>query len=135
MSLKVFSILIAFGTIISWLGLGMIILYFDPTQTSFLGFSLFYLSLFLGFSGTIFLLADFLKGKIFKKQLVFIRVRNSVRHAILFTILFTSWAFLKSHDLLRIWNLLLLILILAILEFFFISAQKKYNYERETPTI
>jgi len=121
-------VLIVLGTIISWLGLGMIILYFDPAQTSFLGFSLFYLSLFLGLSGIIFLLANWLKVKLFKRQLVFIRVKNSLRHAILFTVLFIGWAFLKSHDLLRFWNLLLLILILAVLEFFFISAQKKYNY-------
>lgn len=127
MSLKVFLALIIIGTIVSWINFGLVIFYFDPQQTSFLGFSLFYLSLFLGLSGAIFLFSDWLKAKIFKNQLPFYRLKTSGRQAILFTILLIGWAFLKSHGLLRWWNLILLILILATLEFFFISSQKGYD--------
>lgn len=133
MSLKVFLVLIITGTVIAWLSWGMTILYFDPGQTGILGFGLFYLSLFLGLSGTIFLVGDWLRAKIFKKQLIFNRLRISVRQAILFTILILGWAFLRSYDVLRWWNLILLILILTILEFFFISSQKKIH-ERQNST-
>ena len=135
MNLKVFLTLIVLGTIISWSSFGLIIFYFNPEQTNFLGFGLFYLSLFLGLSGIIFLISDWLKAKIFKRQLLYYRLRNSIRHAVLFTILILAWVFLQSQDLLRWWNLLLLILILTTLEFFFMSYQKNKHYnEREAST-
>ncbi len=130
MSLKVFLALIISGTIISWLTWGVILFYFNPDQASFWGFGLFYLSLFLALSGSIFLLGDWLAAKIFKNQLMIYRLKSSIRHSLLFVILILGWAFLKSHDLLRWWNLALLILILAVLEFFFISSQKKVIHER-----
>ena len=134
MSLKVFLALISVGSIISWISVGMIIFYFDPGQTSFLGFALFYLSLSLGLSGVIFLASDWLRAKIFKKQLIFSRIKTSVRQAILFTVLIIGWIFLKSQNLLQWWNLLLFILILAALEFFFMSSQKRIKYERQDST-
>jgi len=136
MSYKLFSVFVFLGTIISWLSLVMMIFYFNPAETGFLGFSLFYLGLFLALSGLIFIVSDKFKKKIFKKQLLFNRLRVSLRHAILFTVLILSWLFMRSTDLLRWWNLLLLVLILAALEFFFMSYQKqgKNNYERETST-
>lgn len=125
MSLKVFLALIILGTIISWSSFGLVIFYFDPEQIGPLGFGIFYLSLFLSLSGAIFLLSDWLKAKIFKKQLLFIRLRNSVRHAIIFTALILGWAILQSQDLLHWWNLLLFILILTVVEFFFMSSNKQ----------
>ena len=112
MSLKIFLTLIILGTIASWISFGFIIFYFDPGQTSFLGFSLLYLSLFLGLSGLIFLVNDWIKTKIFKNQSLIHRLRKSLRHAILFTILILGWAFLKSKSLLNLWNLILFILII-----------------------
>lgn len=128
MSYRVFLSLIILGSIISWLSLGLIIFYFDPQKISFVGFSLFYASFFVSLGGLIFLVTNFLKRKFFKDQLLYYRVRNSVRHAIFFSILIIGWAFLKSHDLLRWWNILLLILILTILEFFFISLNKERKF-------
>ncbi|MFA6254443.1 MAG: hypothetical protein WC675_00230 [Patescibacteria group bacterium] len=133
MSLKSFLLLLILGTLLAWLSWGLMLLYFDPSQTSLLGFSLFYLSLFLGISGIIFLVVDWLKGKIFKKQLLLTRLKNSIRHAILFSILILGWLLLKSHDLLQWWNLLLFILVLTTLEFFCMSTQKNI-YEAKNST-
>ncbi|MBI3290721.1 hypothetical protein HYZ76_00395 [Candidatus Falkowbacteria bacterium] len=126
--MKAFLWLIILGVIAAWLSWAMIIVYFDPGETSLIGFSLFYISLFLGLSGTIFLAGDAIKSKILKKQL-YPRVQSSVRHGIFFTMLIVGWVFLKSQDLANWWNILLYVLILAVLEFFFISSQKrKYNF-------
>jgi len=127
MSFKLFLFLLVLGTLFSWLSLGLMILYFDPEQTGFLGFSLFYFSLFLGLSGIIFLVVDRFKGIIFKKQLLLTRLKNSIRHAILFSILILGCLMLKSHNLLQWWSLLLFILVLTTLEFFFMSTQKQKN--------
>ena len=119
MGLKIFKILVLLGTVIVWVNISLIIFYFDPEQISLIGLSIFYASLFLALSGTIFLTSDFLKSKIFRKQLLMNRVRVSVRHAGLFSVLIIGWAILKSQNLLQWWNLVLLLMILAVLEFFF----------------
>lgn|SRR3989344_725781 len=138
MSSKFFLWLIVLGTIISWISWGSVIFNFDPNQISFLGLAMFYLSLFFGLAGLIFLLSYWLKSKLFKKQLLFPRLRTSVRHAVFFSILILGWAFLKSQNLLRWWLVLLFILILTVLEFFFISSQKQRHlindYERKNST-
>ena len=128
MSFRAFLILIIFGAVISLLGLGMSIFYFNPDQISFIGFSVFYLSLFLSLTGTIFLVSDWFKSKIIKKQLLFFRLRNSVRHSILFTTLILGWLWLRSYQLLQWWSLVLFILMLVVAEFFFMSLYKKENF-------
>lgn len=127
MSLKAFLALIIFGTIFAWLALGMAIFSFDPEKIGVLGFGVFYLSLFLSLSGIMFIIFDYFKAKIFKNQLLYLRLRNSVRHAILFSILVIGWGFLRSQELLTWWNIILFIVILTVLEFFFISTQKRKN--------
>lgn len=127
MNYKLFLFLILAGTVIAWAAWGAVIFNFDPFQTGSLGFVVFYLTLFLGLFGLIFLTSTFLKAKFIKKQTPYQRLNVSLRHAALFSVLFVAWAFLKSQGLLRWWNLLLLILILTTLEFFFISQKKNTN--------
>ncbi|MAF13395.1 MAG: hypothetical protein CMI53_00675 [Parcubacteria group bacterium] len=134
MSQRVFVVLIVLGTVIASLSWAMIIFYLDPEYTNFFGFSLFYLSFFLTLSGIIFIISDTIKARLFRRQLVYSRLKTSIRQAILFSTLIIGWLFLRSQGLLRWWNILLLILILTALEFFFISSQKKV-YERQNPTI
>ena len=132
MNFKAFVILIIFGTIVSWISWGMSLLYFDPTQIGGFGFTMFYLSLFLALSGTIFLVLDWLKARVMSRQLIFFRLRTSVRHATFFTILIVGWLFLRSQDLLQWWNLLIFLFVLTALEFFFISIQKQNNFYERT---
>ena len=131
MSFKSFFFLIILGTVLSWIAWGMVIFNFDPNQISLLQFIAFYVSLFMALGGTIFIVIDWLKSKVFRRQLLVFRVRASIRHGILFSILLLGWAFLQSQNLLAWWVLLLLILILTVLEFFFISLQRKASYERQ----
>ncbi len=125
MSARIFTFLIVISTVISFFSWLITLSRFDPEKIAFLGFLIFYFSLFLWLSGLIFLFTNFLKKIFFKKQLLYYRVRNSVRHAIFFSILILIWAFLKSQNLFRWWNILTLIIILTLLEFFFISCQKQ----------
>lgn len=131
MRFKSFFLLIILGTVLSWIAWGMVIFNFDPNQISLLQFIAFYISLFMALGGTIFIVIDWLKSKVFRRQLLVFRVRASIRHGILFSILLLGWAFLKSQNLLAWWVLLMLILILTVLEFFFISLQRKVSYERQ----
>ncbi|MFA5022128.1 MAG: hypothetical protein WC508_03550 [Patescibacteria group bacterium] len=136
MSFRVFLLLVIAGTILAWLAWGMVIFYFDPSQAGIAGFTIFYLTLFLGLSGLLFLIINSIKTKIGKDQLLLYRIRISLRHAIMFSVIVLGWALLKTQGLLRWWNFLLLVLVLALLEFFFISTQKQRNtYPGSDPAI
>lgn len=132
MSFRVFLLLIVFSTAISWITWGMTLFYFNPEQIGALGFSLFYASLFLALSGSIFIVTDFLKARVMNKQLIFFRLRTSVRHSIFFSFLIVGWLFLRGTDLLTWWILLIFIGALTALEFFFISLQKQNNFYERT---
>ena len=130
MSLKMFSLLIFLSTILAWTAWGMIISYFNPEQAGAVVFTAFYLSLFLALGGSFYLMADWFKSKIFRRQLLLPRLRTSVRHAALFSLLMVVWAALKSQGLISWWVLGFLVLIMTVLEFFFISQKNA----RQTPT-
>ncbi|NUM25470.1 MAG: hypothetical protein HUU49_02465 [Candidatus Buchananbacteria bacterium] len=125
MNYRLFLTLIILGTIISWVTWVAVLFYFDPTQISFIGFSLFYLSFFMAFGGTVFVIGDLVKAKLLKKQMPYHRLKTSIRHAILLTLLVVGWTVLKGYGLLYWWNLILYMMALTVLEFFFISSQKQ----------
>lgn len=111
---------------IAW---GLVVFYTDPVQAGFLSFSLFYLSLFLTLSGLILLVGNYIRGRFFKKQLIEQRLKTSLRQAIFFSVLIIGWLVLKSQGLAHWWVIVFFILILTVLEFFFISFQKQKVYE------
>jgi phenylalanyl-tRNA synthetase alpha chain len=113
---------------IAWAGWGLVITRFDPFQIGFLGFSIFYLSTFLALGGLFFILASLFFRKFSSQPLTFFKVKASVRHAVQFSILITGWAFLQGNSLLRWWNLLLLIAILTVMEFLFISLEREKKH-------
>ena len=124
MPIKLFSLLILVGTIMAWTAWTMVVVYFNPEQAGILVFIVFYLSLLLSLAGSFYLISDWLKSKIFRRQLLLPRLRASIRHAIFLTLIIITWAILKSQGLLSWWALSLLILIFTVLEFFFISSHK-----------
>lgn len=130
MKVKVFLFLITFGVVLLWLGWGIIIFYLNPEQVGVLGFTTFYSSLFLALLGTIFLIGNFFRAKLFKKQIIYRRINTSLRQAIFFSLLIIGWAFLHSNSLDTWWNILLFIIALTILEFFFVS-RKKHGVDYE----
>lgn len=132
MSFRVFLSLVIIGTIVSWISWGMTLFYFNPEQVGPLGFTLFYLSLFLALAGSIFTVTDWLKARVMNRQLIFFRLRTSVRHSIFFSILIVGWLLLRGTDLLTWWTLLIFIAVLTALEFFFISLQKQNNFYERT---
>src|SRR3989338_5328985 len=99
MPIKLFSLLILLGTILAWTAWGMIVVYFNPEQAGILVFGAFYASLYLGLSGSFYLIADWAKSKIFRRQLLLLRLRTSVRHSIFFSLIIVAFAVFKIHCL------------------------------------
>ncbi len=96
----------------------------DPSATNWIGFLLFYLSLFLALSGFATIMGFLLRFVVLKKELVFNLVKISFRQSFLFSLFFVVALFLKASNLFNWLNLLLLILIFSILELFLISYNK-----------
>lgn len=96
----------------------------NPELTNWLGFLLFYLSLFAALSGTIFLLGFIFRFVALKKELAFNLVRNAFRQAFLLALFIVIILVLKAQDLFTWLNLSLLVFIFAVLELF-VSGYKK----------
>lgn len=96
----------------------------DPTATNWLGFILFYLSLFLSLSGTSALIGFIFRFVALKKELAFNLVKIAFRQSFLFSIFIIFLLILKSQELFNWINLILLVIVFAILELFFINYKK-----------
>lgn len=123
MTLKKYLNLMFITTLICWGVFVFVLKNVNPQITNGLGFVMFYASLFLAISGTAAILGFFIRFWILKQKLAFYTVKIAFRQAFLFGILIVSTLMLLSRDLFSWFNLVLLILILTVLEFFLISYQ------------
>lgn len=124
MTLRGYSIIMILATIISWSLWVLIVRLVNPEVTNWIGFSLFYFSLFLSLLGTSALIGFFIRI-ILKQELVFKLVKDAFRQSFLFSFLILASLILLSKDLFSWLNVAFLILALSILEFFLLSYEQK----------
>ena len=96
----------------------------DPTATNWLGFLLFYLSLFISLIGTAALVGFIIRFIALRKELAFNSVKVAFRQSFLFSLFIVIALILRAQQLFNWLNLSLLVVIFAILELFFISYKK-----------
>jgi len=125
MNIKQLLITVSIATIIFWTVWFSVLSQIDPFATDIFGFVLFYLTLFFALLGTFFLLS-FGYRKIFSKfALEFNIVGTSFRQSFFFALLVVSLLLLQGIRMLNIINSLLLVAVIVILEFFFLSYKKR----------
>src|SRR5574344_3091755 len=118
MTLKNYLFVMSVLTAVCW-GIFMFVTgLIDPAATNWLGFLLFYLSLFLALSGTAALFGFLFRFVALKKELVFNLVKVAFTQSFLFSLFIISLLILKSQHLFNWLNLFLLIAIFGILELF-----------------
>ncbi len=129
MTLKMYTVLIFISSVISWFAVGLIVSMTNPYEVGAKGLALFYVSLFLSLSSTFSLIGLFIRFFRFRKMFSLEKVIISFRQGILFSLLVVFSLILQSMSLLTLWNAVLLIIVFAMLEFFFMSAKlgRKYN--------
>jgi hypothetical protein len=125
MTLKQYLILMTLTAIFCWMIWFSVLYLIDPSVAGILGFIFFYLSLFLALAGTLSVLGLLLRMKFGKEEAVFKTVITSFRQAMMLSLLLISSLFLKSKNLLTWWNVIFLVLAVVVLEFFFMSYNKK----------
>jgi len=124
MTLKSYLFVMVFLTVICWGIFLFVASLIDPTVTSWVGLSLFYLSLFLALSGATALIGFIFRFVALKKELAFNLVKVAFRQSFLFSLFIVILLILKSQQLANWVNLLLLLIIFTILELFLISYKK-----------
>ena len=104
--------------ILCWLSFFMVIFFINPQEAGFLGFFLFYLSLFLALTDTFALAGFFLRIWLLDRP-IFTQVIVSFRQAIWFSLFVVFCLILQSKRLLNLWVIILSILFLSFIESLF----------------
>jgi hypothetical protein len=131
MTLRSYLIIMSIATFISWLTFIVVLYTIDPFITNWLGFSFFYISLFLSIMGTASILGFLIRFIGLKKELVFRSVKAAFRQSFLFSFFIVICLILLSFSLLTWLNVILLIIGLSVFEYFLISGTKNYNKIKE----
>lgn len=127
MTLKSYLITMFLITVFCWGVFVFIVNLINPESTNFIGFILFYLSLFLSLIGSSAIIGFFLRFVVLRRQLVFYAVKTAFRQSFLFSLFLVSLLFLFSQALVTWFNLVLLLIIFTILEIIFSSFSSKKN--------
>lgn len=121
MTLRAYLIIMTLATLTCWGIFGVILYTVDPFVTNWVGFLLFYVSLFLSVMGTASIVGFLVRFAFLKYELAFRSVKAAFRQSFLFGFLIVATMFLTSRDLLTWTNLLLLVVGLSLVEYFLIS--------------
>ncbi len=132
MTLRAYLSLMTAATLICWLAFVFIIFMVNPEVTNWIGFLLFYLSLFMALVGTGAVAGFLVRFVGLKRKLAFHSVREAFRQSFLFSFLVVAVLILLSQNLFGWLNLLLLIIGLSVLEFFLVGYSRP-NYVSRVP--
>ena len=124
MTLKKYLMVTALATAVCWTVFLFVSSVINPELTSWLGFLLFYLSLFMAVSGTASLIGFLIRFVDLKHELAFYAVKIAYRQSFLFALFIIAILVLLSQDLFTWLNLFMLIAVFVIAETFMIHAQK-----------
>jgi len=112
------------ATGICWSAWAVVLNSVNPQTTNWIGFVLFYVSLFLSVVGTTAIFGFFIRFILMRKDLVFRQVAVAFRQSFLFAIILVGSLILQSYRMLTWYNAVLLVVGLTALEFFLISYKR-----------
>ena len=105
-----------FGTVLAWIGLGVVLFRIDPTAGGVFRFFLFYASLAAAITGTVTMAGYTIRWKRNTDPVMVRVITTSFRQGAWLAILMVGLLMLQGVRWLRWWNALLLVLALAGLE-------------------
>lgn len=121
MTLKKYLFSMSFLSLLFWLVFVFVAKLINPETSNWIGFSLFYLSLFLAASSVLALLGFVFRLIFLRKIPPFTLAKTSFRQSFLFSFLLIAILLMLAESLFSWLNIIIVILILSILEYIFIS--------------
>ena len=112
-------------TVLIWSVFVYVLFLVDPETTNWVGFGLFYITLFVSLVGTASLIGFLIRFMALKQQLVWDAVKEAFRQSFLFALLIIISLILLSQDLFTWLNIMLLVLGLSALEYFLLTLTKE----------
>lgn len=125
MNIKQYIAIFAAGTAIAWSTWFLVLMTIDPLTAGTVAFVIFYFTLFLGVVGLFTTILTILRMWRFKKRSADEIVVTSLRQSILLANLLVGSFILLSQDMFTILALLLLLALLGMIEFLFLSAKAR----------
>lgn len=119
------------ATLLCWAAFYLVINTINPFATMPLGFGLFYLSLFFALTGTLALLGFIIRYIFKRNQFITYQVVTSFRQGIWLAVLVVVGLYLQSQQLVAWWNLLILVVLLAVIEYAFSCGQQAIKNKEE----
>lgn len=127
MSLRFYLALMSIGTLLCWVAWFFVVMNIGPDEAGFMGMAFFYTSLFMALVGTVSVLGFIIRQKMVKNEDVVLRhVSHTFRQSVFVALLVISTLYLKAHDLLAWWNLVLLVVLFIVLEGV-VFTKRKFN--------
>lgn len=130
MTLRAYLTIMSLASGICWGVFALILGMIDPFLTNWVGFALFYGSLFLAITGTASIVGFLVRFALLKHELAFRAVKTAFRQSFLFALLIAGVLFLASQELLTWLNVVLLVAGLSLLEYFLISYDRSRVMKR-----
>lgn len=130
MSLLKYLLIMATGTLLSWVAWAIVLFYIDPFSTGMVGLLAFYSTFFFGVMGLLSLLGFAIRALVHRKEPLFRFIGISLRQSFWIALTVIISLILLSQDLWNVWTGGLLFLGFVILESFFLMRGKENNYEK-----
>ena len=128
MTLRSYLIIMTITTVLCWSGWIFVLFIINPEVTNWIGFCLFYASLFLTLVGTAALAGFLVRFIVLRQELAWRLVKEAFRQSFLFAILIIVSLLLLSQDIFTWLNLFFLVAGLSVLEFFWVLYEKPASY-------
>lgn len=122
MSFRGYIIAMLVATLLSWAAWLLVLIKVNPNEVQDLGFVLFYASLLLALLGTFSLLGLVFRHLRVRKKFLVEKVVTSFRQGLWFAVVVVAALILQSKGILTWVNVVLVVGIVTIMEFFFLSA-------------
>lgn len=112
------------ASLVCWLAFFMVVFYMNPFAGGIIAVFFFYSSLFLAIVGSFAIIGFILRREFLQGELIFRQVAVTFRQAFWFGLLVVVSLWLQKMNMLTWYNSLLLVLTLAVFEFFFLSTKR-----------
>lgn len=118
MSFRAYVVLMVIGTLLAWLGWGIVVWSVNPLEAGGLGIGLFFLTLLMGLVGALTLFGLLVRLVVMKRQGLVVReVKTSFRHAVLLSIVSILSLIFSKQGWLSWWVIVVFIVVAGALEY------------------